>query len=107
MIRIFPSKLEGEPLERYRLKSKTTIHQWFTDNVKSYEWRESPPISVHVNGDLVTPVDWPSQEIKKKDRVDIYPEPKGVESIIIATIAAVAALAAVVTLLQPSIPKQN
>lgn len=107
MIRIFPSKLEGEPIERHRVKSKTTINQWLSDNVASYEWRESPPISVQVNGKLISPTNWHSCEIKKKDQVNIYPEPKGIETIVIATVAAVAAFAAVVTLLQPSIPKQK
>ena len=63
MIRIFPSKLEGEPLERHEIKQATTVNQWLVDNVRGYEWRESPPVSVHVNGGLVDPAGWHDAKI--------------------------------------------
>lgn len=77
MIRIYPSKLEGEPLETYAIKKPTTINQWLTDKVRGYEWRKSPPISVHVDGEILPPDEWKSCEIDKYSAVDIYPEPKG------------------------------
>lgn len=106
MIRIFPSKLEGEPLERHEIKQATTVNQWLADNVRGYEWRESPPISVHVNGGLVDHTGWHDGKIVPSDVVDIYPEPKGVDSFFLAATAGLFAIA-VSTLLQPSIPKQR
>jgi hypothetical protein len=107
MIRIFPSKLEGEPLERHELKKETTVNQWLVDSVRGYEWRESPPISVHLNGGLVDPAGWHEAKIVPSDVVDIYPEPKGVESLFLAATIGVLAAVVVTTLLQPSLPKQR
>lgn len=109
MIRIFPSKLEGEPLERHEIKQATTVNQWLVDNVRGYEWRESPPVSVHVNGGLVDPAGWHDAKIVPSDTVDIYPEPKGAELSVAAIVGIVVGVVAVAAtlLLQPSMPKQR
>lgn len=106
MIRIYPSKLEGEPLESHPIAAETTVNQWLADNVQGYEWRESPPISVHINGGLVDPAGWHEAIIMPSDVVDIYPEPKGVETLVYAVVALVVGVVLAVVL-QPSIPKQK
>ena len=77
MIEIFPSKLEGGPLERHPLEQATTLEAWLTDKVKGYEPRPVPPISILVNGGLVEPSAWCETEVGPDDQVAIYIEPKG------------------------------
>ncbi|MGL4517073.1 MAG: host specificity factor TipJ family phage tail protein [Shewanella sp.] len=108
MIRIYPSKLEGEQLENHSITSETTINKWLADNVQGYEWRESPPISVHVNGVVVDPAGWHDARIVPTDDVDIYPEPKGVfaGAALLAAVFAGVAVVAMNIARQPSLPKQ-
>lgn len=77
MIEIFPSKLEGGPLERYPLDQATTLEAWLKAKVKGYEPRPVPPISILVNGELVEPSAWCEIEVGPDDEVAIYIEPKG------------------------------
>lgn len=77
MIEIFPSKLEGGPLERHPLEKATTLEAWLKDKVKGYEPRPVPPISILVNGELVEPSAWCETEVGPDDQVAIYIEPKG------------------------------
>ncbi len=75
MIRIYSSKLAGEVVEQHQA-SGCTLDAWLSANVRSYKRMDSPPISVHLNGELLTVDDWASVEIGTDDQVDIYPEPK-------------------------------
>lgn len=77
MIEIFPSKLEGGPLERHPLEQATTLEAWLKAKVKGYEPRPVPPISILVNGELVEPSAWCEIEVGPDDEVAIYIEPKG------------------------------
>lgn len=103
---VYPSKLEGEPLERHDTCVRMTVEKWLSDNVNGYEVRESAPISVSVNGSHVEPSEWSLTYFSAGDEVCIYPEPKavgGVFSIIASVVISVAAS----ILLQPSVPKQR
>lgn len=77
MIELYPSKLEGEPLERHKTDRVMTIEAWLVANVPSYQVLESPPISIEVNGLFIDPASWPKVEFSPVDTVRIYPEPKG------------------------------
>ncbi|HGY9636443.1 TPA: host specificity factor TipJ family phage tail protein [Pseudomonas putida] len=77
MIEIFPSKLEGGPLERHPLDQATTIEAWLKAKVRGYEPRRVPPISIMVNGGLVAADAWAETEVGPGDQVSIYIEPKG------------------------------
>ncbi len=106
MINIYPSKLEGSPLESYRLEHPETIQGWLTRTVPSFEVREVPPISIAVNGLVVPPVSWDVAVISPHDTVDIVVDPKGWE-IVVAVISLVIAAASAIysTLSMPNIPK--
>jgi len=77
VIEIFPSKLEGGPLERHTLEQATTIEAWLKAKVRGYEPRPVPPISILMNGELVAPAVWGETEVAPGDKVSIYIEPKG------------------------------
>lgn len=94
MIELYPSKLEGQPLERYKTDRVMTIEAWLFENVKTYQVLESPPISIEVNGLFIDPVSWCKVEFGPADTVRIYPEPKGT-GLEIAAWAIVAAIVAV------------
>lgn len=103
---VFPSKLEGEPLERHSTTARMSVHDWLTANVKSYEPRDVAPLSVSVNGAHVEPCEWALTYFSAGDEVCIYPEPKGIEiagALVIGLVVGVVAAIA----LQPSIPKQR
>lgn len=90
MINIYPSKLDCNPIETYRLKQPDTIHGWMKNNVSTYEPRKIPPVSITVNGNLIHPSQWESVGINPLDTVDIYVEPKGLDPFTWVLIAAVA-----------------
>ena len=75
MIRIYSSKLCGEVVEQHEAAG-CTLDAWLSANVRSYKRMDSPPISVHLNGELLAVDDWARVVIGKGDAVDIYPEPK-------------------------------
>jgi hypothetical protein len=107
MIKIYPSKLEGEAVETHETGRPVSVHEWLTANVKSYEFSDSPPISVHINGDLLTLDEWHSWKFSSTDEVCIYPEPKLAGTFLGISYGAWALAAAAVVLaivLQPSIP---
>jgi hypothetical protein len=108
MIKIYPSKLEGEPLEEHPVEAVTTFDAWMTATVKGYTWSESPPISAHLNGRLLTPDEWKTESFGRDDTVCVYPEPKLAGTFLGISYGAWALAAAAVVLaivLQPSIPK--
>ncbi|TWI52989.1 hypothetical protein IQ22_02824 [Pseudomonas duriflava] len=76
MIEVYPSKLEGEPLERWPTKGVMTLEAWLKANIPSYESRESPPISIEINGVLIEPKAWGVTLFSSDDTVAIWPEPK-------------------------------
>lgn len=75
MIRIYASKLSGEVVEQHEA-SGCTLDAWLSANVSNYARMDSPPISAHLNGELLSVEDWSRVVIAAGDTLDIYPEPK-------------------------------
>lgn len=94
MINIYPSNIEGQPIETYRIEQPETIEGWLIRNVPSYEVREQPPISITLNGTLIPPSEWASTVFRPKDTLDICPDPHGLDpfswALIIAVVVSVA-----------------
>jgi len=103
---IFPSQLEGEPLESHETFKPQTVEEWLESTVNKYERRESPPITVTINGCAVPPSEWALTVFRQEDTVRIYPQAKGLETIFLA-VQAVAALKFVTGLFMPKIPSIN
>lgn len=118
-VNVWPSKLrtdfagnECEPIEQHETAAEMTIEAWLLAKVRTYRPLGAPPISVHVNGELVSPPDWAARAFSPSDRVDIYPEPKGAEVAAFlvsygAYILAGIALLAVVLMPKPATPKNQ
>lgn len=102
MIEIYANKLDQDVLREYRVIAETTVEQWLIDNVKGYEPRAVPPMSISVNGCLTNPDEWPDVVFGADDKVQIWIEPKGTDPISI-TIAAIKGLQAVMKLITPRV----
>lgn len=99
MIRIYPSNLEGEPLETHRIVSSMTIAAWMRANVPSYSDRDVHPISFEVNGQYIPSAQWGECLIGPDDIVDVTPEPgEPITATAMLVYAAVAVAAAVLVM---------
>ena len=76
-IEIYASKFSAEPAERHETSDRMSVAAWLRANVPSFESREKAPISVTINGKVVSPDDWSSAEFAPADSVSICVEPKG------------------------------
>lgn len=74
MIRIYPSRLPGDPLETHR-HDRCTIDGWMQANVPSYTAEADHPIEFEVDGEKVEPADWASTFIDPESDVCVYPIP--------------------------------
>lgn len=75
-IRIYPSRLPGEPLETHQ-HARTTLHEWMKTNVEHYSLEQQHPVTVEINGSPVPPEEWPSYPLTPDSDVRIYPTPYG------------------------------
>lgn len=91
-IRIFPSRLPGEPLEIHQHRDMS-LHEWFSENVDGYDLHKQHPITVEINGALVRAEHWPDAHISSGDDVRVYPIPHG--AVVVAWIAVVVSVASV------------
>lgn len=101
MINIYPSTLDGAPLEEHRTAELMTLGAWLRANVKNYRAMDVAPISIHINGELIDPAAWDVAEFGPTDTVDIYPLPKaaGVGAFLVAYGGYIAAAIAVLAVL--------
>lgn len=90
-IRIFPSRLPGEPLETHK-HGTLTLHDWMLKNVKDYSKATAHPIAVEVNGKPVPPDEWALCLLRSDSDVRIYPIPYG--AVALAWIAVAVSVAA-------------
>ncbi len=75
-IRIYPSRLPGEPLETHE-HGNITLHQWMVRNVPGYSQDRSHPVAVELNGRTFPPDEWPLCQLSPDSDVRIYPVPYG------------------------------
>lgn len=87
-IRIYPSRLEGEPIESHETVGDTTIAAWLEANVRGFSMDREHPITVTLNGARMHPRTWPKATICHDDDVRIYVEPKGAALVVAAVVLA-------------------
>lgn len=91
-IRIFPSRLPGEPLEKHE-HGTLTLHDWMLKNVKDYAEATKHPIAVEINGKSLPPNEWPMCLLKPESDVKMFPVPYGTGLEIAAWAAVMVAVA--------------
>ncbi len=84
-IRIYPSRLPGEPLETHE-HGATTLHRWMKENVRGYRSDMKHPVAVEVDGESIPPQAWFDYALRPDSDVRIYPVPFGLEAATIAWI---------------------
>lgn len=93
-IRLYPSRLPGEPLETHEHRDMT-IHDWMSQHVENYRKEMVQRVAFEVNDKPVPPVEWPLCFISAESDVKVYPIPgEGVTATTIAAWAAAAIAAA-------------
>ncbi|WXL23909.1 host specificity factor TipJ family phage tail protein [Ectopseudomonas mendocina] len=71
MISVYPSRMEGEPIERHEIGGPVRLDEWLTSVVgQEISERETQPVNIDVNG--VTIADF-SITVQPEDDVRIYP----------------------------------
>ncbi|HHT0431226.1 host specificity factor TipJ family phage tail protein [Raoultella ornithinolytica] len=75
-IRIFPSRLPGEPLEKHE-HGTLTLHDWMLKNVAEYSKATKHQIAVELNGKPLPPNEWPLCLLKPESDVKMFPVPYG------------------------------
>jgi hypothetical protein len=105
MIRIYPSRLEGEPLESHVIPAPILFVEWLKVQAPEFDLEREHPICAEVDG-VTLPVDqWASFVVLPDTDLRIYPEARGVGAAVIAAWAAVAiaavALVMVLTMKTP------
>ncbi|MCV5818536.1 host specificity factor TipJ family phage tail protein [Escherichia coli] len=91
-IRIYPSRIPGEPLEIHE-HGAVTLHQWLTKKVEGYKPDMKQPITIDVDGKNIPPQAWFEYAISPDSDVRIYPVPYG--AVAIAWIAVAVSVASV------------
>ncbi|WP_446488233.1 host specificity factor TipJ family phage tail protein [Enterobacter asburiae] len=76
MIRLYPSRLDGEPLETWE-HGEMLLCEWFTQNVDGWQFDRQHPVWVEVNGDKLPVARWPHFVIKPDSDIRLYPVPFG------------------------------
>lgn len=75
-IRIYPSRLPGQPLETHHHET-LTLGSWFAQNVNGWTPDQQHPVAVEIDGASVPPAEWPLCIIGPDSDVRIYPVPYG------------------------------
>lgn len=75
-IRIYPSRLPGEPLETHHHET-LTLSSWFEQKVNGWTPDQQHPVAVEIDGASVPPAEWPLCIIGPDSDVRIYPVPYG------------------------------
>lgn len=91
-IKIYPSRLPGEPLETHE-HGAVTIHQWMKRNVDNYRADMKHPIAIEVDGVNIPAAAWFDYAISPTSDVRIYPVPHG--AVALAWIAVAVSVASV------------
>lgn len=96
MIKVYPSRLEGEPLELHPISERTTMREWLSVNAPECD---TSILTLHLNGH---PADLDTT-FCPSDTMEVFIEPRGVAAaIVMAVVAVVVAVA-----MRPKIPKQR
>ncbi|HEJ2890011.1 TPA: hypothetical protein SL252_006534, partial [Pseudomonas aeruginosa] len=121
MIEIYPSLLEGEPLERHPIGRRMTIHAWLTANSPGYRCHDVHPFSIGVvpaevalcgnltdkqkkaHEEFIHPGEWAERIIDRGDIVRIYKLPRGTDPFTI-TAALFKGAQSVFRMLMPQLP---
>jgi hypothetical protein len=104
MIEFFPNKIaDSAPIATFKTNRRMSLEEWLISQAPGYERRESAPISIELNGEIIEPHLWHKVKFKPADHVQIWREPKGTDPFSMA-IALFKGVQAVGKWLMPKMP---
>lgn len=95
-IKVYPSRLESEPLEVHETDRRQTVAEWMRSIAPSYkkDAKDRHP-TIRINGVVIESSEWEMAQFEPSDDVDVYVEARGAAGwIVYAVIALVALLVA-------------
>lgn len=105
MIRIYPSCLEGEPLESHSINAPILLVDWLKTQAPDFDLNREHPICVEVDSITLPVEQWATFVILPETDLRIYPQARGVGAAAAAAWAALAiAAVALVMVLTMSTP---
>lgn len=104
MIKVYPSIGPCEPIEEHEADG-ITVGQWMADNVANYKPGDNQPVSISVNGALLSPRKWAKTHITATDDVAIRIQPAGIQ-LLIGALSLRETFRPIVNALTPDIPRQ-
>jgi sulfur carrier protein ThiS len=75
-IEVYPSTMQGEPVEVY-VAGNMTLGDWFSSKNIAYEGRDHQPVVIVVNGYAIPPAQWAEYRFTSSDRIQILCIPQG------------------------------
>src|SRR5690606_7276535 len=103
-IRIYPSRLEGEPLETHETDKTLSVAEWLRSIAPSFDLSATDRHpAIRINGAEIYYEEWPLTYFGPSDNVDIYIEPRGEVAVLV--ISAILSLASIVMALTQSTPR--
>ena len=82
MIRIYPSRLEGAPLESHAIAEPILLVDWLKGQAPDFELDREHPIFIEVDG-VVLPVErWATFVVQPDTDLRIYPQVRGAVAIV-------------------------
>ncbi|WP_282352211.1 host specificity factor TipJ family phage tail protein [Pseudomonas sp. PS01303] len=106
MIKIYPSRLEGEPLEVHDVDNPVLLTTWLASEAKGFSMEGPQPICIDVDGKPLPLESWTSFTVHPDTDLRIYPEARASAAVIAAWAAvALAAVSIVMILTMPKAAK--
>lgn len=103
-IEFYPNKIsDSAPIKTWETDRRISIEDWLKSQSPSYEAKESPPISVVLNDEIIPQEEWALTCFRPSDLLQIYREPKGTDPFSI-TFALFTGAKAVFKSLMPKMP---
>ncbi len=104
MIRVYPSALEGEPLESHVIQKPVLLVEWLRRKAPEFSLEREQPIFITVDGEALPVEAWGSYVVQPDTDLRIYPEARAAGAAVAAWVAVAIAAVAVIMVMTMKTP---
>ncbi|MBF8728761.1 hypothetical protein IR008_22055, partial [Pseudomonas putida] len=104
MIRVYPSALEGEPLESHVIPKPVFLVDWLRRKAPEFSLEREQPIFITVDGETLPVEAWSSYVVQPDTDLRIYPEARAAGAAVAAWVAVAIAAVAVIMVMTMKTP---
>lgn len=104
MIRVYPSALEGEPLESHVIRKPVLLVEWLRRKAPEFSLEREQPIFITVDGEALPVEAWGSYVVQPDTDLRIYPEARAAGAAVAAWVAVAIAAVAVIMVMTMKTP---